>query len=164
MYLLSAPLTILLGCGHINRFRRASRCGEATARRRKEERRAGLASRGMCRDEVVSPPVCGHRGAPARSGVPEQCHASGATVDVCSDTPAWVQRAGRAANGGVVDVPRALAGAPRAPRMTAQRGARFAPLSYPQLLATTAMTSRETVGVISRPKSQSVDRTAPLPS
>ena len=90
--------------------------------------------------------------------------ASGAAVDICSDTPAWVQRAGRAANGGVVDVPRALAGAPHAPRMTAQRGARFAPLSYPQLLATTAMTSRETVGVISRPKRQSVDRTAPLPS
>ena len=33
--LLSAPLTIPLGCCHINRFRRASRCGEAMARRRK---------------------------------------------------------------------------------------------------------------------------------
>jgi hypothetical protein len=45
--LLSAPLTILLVCCHIKSFQRASRCGEAMARRRKEERRAGLASRGM---------------------------------------------------------------------------------------------------------------------
>src|SRR5262249_9681800 len=45
--LLSAPLTILLICCHINRFRRASRCAEAMARRRKEEQPAGIASRGI---------------------------------------------------------------------------------------------------------------------
>src|SRR5262252_2505151 len=45
--LLSAPLTIPLVCCHINNFRRASSGSEAMARRRKEERRAGLASRGM---------------------------------------------------------------------------------------------------------------------
>jgi hypothetical protein len=45
--LLSAPLTIPLVCCHINSFRRASSWGEAMTRRRKEERRAGLASRGM---------------------------------------------------------------------------------------------------------------------
>ena len=47
LYLLSAPLMILLVCCHINSFRQASRGGEAMARRRKEERRAGIASRGM---------------------------------------------------------------------------------------------------------------------
>src|SRR6516165_4128007 len=40
--LLSAPLTIPLICCQIKSFRRASRGGEAMARRRKEERRAGL--------------------------------------------------------------------------------------------------------------------------
>jgi DNA-binding response OmpR family regulator len=45
--LLSAPLKIPLVYCHINRFRRASSCGEAMARRRKEDRRAGLASRGI---------------------------------------------------------------------------------------------------------------------
>ena len=33
----------------------------------------------------------------------------GVAVDVCRDTPAGVRRAERAADGGVVDVPRALA-------------------------------------------------------
>jgi hypothetical protein len=45
--LLSVSLTIPLICCHIKSFRRASRCGEAMARRRKEERRAGITSRGM---------------------------------------------------------------------------------------------------------------------
>ena len=45
--LLSAPLAILLVCCHINRFRRASSGGEVLARRRKEERWTGLASRGL---------------------------------------------------------------------------------------------------------------------
>jgi hypothetical protein len=45
--LLSAPLMIPLVCCHINSFRRASSCGEAMARRRKEERWAGIASRGI---------------------------------------------------------------------------------------------------------------------
>jgi hypothetical protein len=45
--LLSAPLMIPLVCCHINSFRRASSCGEAMARRRKDERRTGIASRGI---------------------------------------------------------------------------------------------------------------------
>jgi hypothetical protein len=49
VYLLSAPLTIPLICCHIKSFRPACSCGEAMARRQKEERRAGLASRGMVR-------------------------------------------------------------------------------------------------------------------
>src|SRR5207245_4433370 len=42
----------------------------------------------------------------------------------------------RAADGSVVDVPRALSVPPRAPCITAQRVARFHPLVCPQLLAT----------------------------
>jgi transposase-like protein len=45
--LLSAPLTIPLIYRHINSFRRASRCGEAMARRRKYDRRTGIVSRGI---------------------------------------------------------------------------------------------------------------------
>jgi len=44
LHLLSAPLTIPLVCCHINHFRRAASGGEAIARRRKEEKWAGLAS------------------------------------------------------------------------------------------------------------------------
>jgi hypothetical protein len=113
--LLSVPLTIPLVCCHINHFRRAASCGEVMARRRKSEKWARLASRGMGSEGVVSPPVCSHRGGPARGMVPERCHASGAAVDICSDTPAWAQRAERAADGGVVYVSRALSVSPRAP-------------------------------------------------
>jgi hypothetical protein len=125
--LLSVPLTIPLVCCHINHFQRAACCGEAMARRRKEEKWARLASRGMCSDRVVAPPVCRHRGVPAPGGVPARCHASGAAVDVCSDAPAWVQRAERAANGGVVDVSHAFSRSPSAPRINAQRVARSDP-------------------------------------
>src|SRR5262244_2788915 len=78
-------------------------CGEAMARRRKEERRVGSASRGMVRrwGRVFS--RVRHRGVPARERVPQRCHASGGAVDVCSDTPARAQRAERAADDGVVD-------------------------------------------------------------
>src|SRR5262249_1946801 len=83
LYLLSAPLTIpLVGC-HTNSFRRISSCGEAMARRRKYDRQAGSASRGMCSDGVVSPPVSSHRLVSGRDGVPERCHTSGAAVDAC---------------------------------------------------------------------------------
>jgi hypothetical protein len=85
------------------------------ARRRKEERLAGIASRGIGSDEAAAPPVCDHRSAPARGVVPARCHASGAAVDVCSDAPAGAQRAEHAADGGVVDVARAISVSPRAP-------------------------------------------------
>jgi hypothetical protein len=45
--LLSAPLTIPLIYCYIKSFQRASSGGEAMTRRRKEDRRAGLASRGI---------------------------------------------------------------------------------------------------------------------
>ena len=51
-------------------------------RRRKEDTWARLASRGMCSDGVVSPPVCRHRGVPAGGVVPEQCHTLGATANL----------------------------------------------------------------------------------
>src|SRR5262249_49620357 len=70
---------------------------------------------------------CAPPGIPDRERGPDRCHASGAAVDVCSDAPAWAQRADRVADGGVVYVSRALSGSPRAPCIIAQRSARFAP-------------------------------------
>jgi hypothetical protein len=97
------------------------------ARRRKEDRRAGSASRGMVRrlGRVFSL-VC-HRGVLERERVPDRCHFSGAAVDVCSDAPAGAQRAERTADGGVVDVSRALSVSPNAPCIIAQRVARCDP-------------------------------------
>ena len=85
------------------------------ARRRKEDGRVGSASRGMVRRwgrffSRVRPRVSQI----ARGGL-IGAHSSGAAVDVCSDAPAWAQRADRAADGGVVDVSRALSVSPRAP-------------------------------------------------
>jgi hypothetical protein len=90
-------------------------CGGAIAWRRKEERWVGSACRGMVRRWGRFSSRVRHRGVLDRERVPERCHASGAAVDVCSDTPAWAQRAERAADGGVVDVARARSVSPRAP-------------------------------------------------
>jgi hypothetical protein len=57
------------------------------ARRRKAERRAGSASRGMVRRFVRFSSRVRHRVVPDRERVPERCHASEAAVDVCSDAP-----------------------------------------------------------------------------
>src|ERR1041385_4647556 len=117
---------IPLICCYINSFWRASRCGEGTARRRKEDRQAGIATRGMWSTWVVAPPVCSHQGVPARGGVPAWCHSSGSAVDVYRDAPAGEQ--GRStADGRVVDVSRVLSVSPRAPRINAQRVARCDP-------------------------------------
>jgi len=62
-----------------------------------------------------------HRRVPDRDRVLKRCHALGAAVNVGSDAPAWAQRAERAADGGVVDVSRALSRSPNAPRIHAQR-------------------------------------------
>ena len=97
------------------------------ARRRKEERRTGLASRGMVRRLGRFSSRVRPRGGPDRERVSEQCHVSGSAVDVCGDAPAGAQRAARAADSGVGDLSRALSVTPRAPRMTAQCGARFDP-------------------------------------
>ena len=109
-------------------------CGEAMARRRKEDRRAGIASRGMVRRWGRCSSRVRHRGVPDCDRVPDRCNASGAAVDVCSDAPAWAQRAERAADGGVVSVPRGLSVSPHAPRITAPRVARFDPYHTPNCL------------------------------
>jgi hypothetical protein len=97
------------------------------ARRRKEERRAGLTSRGMVRRwGRFSSRVC-RRVVPDRDRLADWCNASGSAVDVCSDAPVGAQRAERATDDGIVDVSRALSGSPRASRMNAQRGAQFGP-------------------------------------
>ena len=101
--------------------------GEAIPRRRKEERWAGIASRGMGRRLSHCSSRVRPRGVPDRERVPDRCHASGSAVDVCSAAPAWAQRAERAADDGVVCFSRALSVSPRAPRMHAQRGARCDP-------------------------------------
>jgi hypothetical protein len=94
-----------------------------------EKRRGGRASHHEALGSawVVAPPVCDHRDVPAHGVLPDPCNASGAAMDACSDTPAGVRRAARAADGGVGDVSHVLSGSPRAPRMHAQRVARCDP-------------------------------------
>jgi len=58
---------------------------------------------------------CAPPGVPDRERGLDRCNSSGAAVDVCSDAPAWAQRGDRVADGGVVDVARALAVSPCAP-------------------------------------------------
>src|SRR5438477_12931259 len=70
---------------------------------------------------------CAPPGVPDRERGPDRCNSSGAAVDVCSDAPAWAQRADRVADGGVVDVSRALSVSPRVPCIIAQRVARCDP-------------------------------------
>ena len=90
-------------------------CGEAMARRRKEGKRTGSASHGMVRRWSRFFSHVRHQSGLHRERVPDRRNASAAAVAVCSDTPVGVQRAARAAKGGVVDVSRALSGSPRAP-------------------------------------------------
>ena len=85
------------------------------ARRRKEERRVGIASQGMVRRWGRFSSRVRHRGVPHRERAPDRCNSSGAAVNVGSDAPAWAQRAERVADGGVVDVARALSVSSRAP-------------------------------------------------
>src|SRR5712671_5677695 len=61
--------------------------------------------------------------------MPKRCNSSGSAVDACHDTTGWARRAERAADSGVVYAPRALSVSPGAPRIYAQRIARFDP--YP---------------------------------
>ena len=124
---LSAPLTIPLVDRDINGFRRVSRGGEAMARKQKEERRVGSASRGMVRRGGCCFSRLRHRVVPERARGPDRCHASGAAVDRCSDAPAEAQRAERAADGGIVDVWQARSASPRARRIHAPCVARYAP-------------------------------------
>ena len=92
-------------------FPTSIQCGEAIARRRKEDGRVGSAFRGMVRRWGRFFSRVRHRGVPDRDRVPDRCN----SVDVCSDVPAWGQRAERAADGGVIHVSRARSVSPRAP-------------------------------------------------
>ena len=85
------------------------------ARRRKEARRVGSASRGMVKRLGRFSSRVRHRVVAERERVPDRCNASGAAVDVGGDAPARAQWAERAADGGVVGVSRALSVSPRAP-------------------------------------------------
>ena len=87
----------------------------------------GIASRGMVRRWGRCSSHVRHRVVPHRDRVPERCNASGSAVDDCRDAPAGARRAERTADGGVVDVARALPVSPRAPGITAQRVAQFHP-------------------------------------
>ena len=88
-------------------------------RRRQEDRRVGIASRGMVRRwGRCSSRVC-PRVVPDRERAPDWYNASGAAVDVCGDAPAEAQRAEHAADGGVVNVLSAPSVSPRAPRVIA---------------------------------------------
>jgi hypothetical protein len=94
------------------------------ARRRKEDRRVGSASRGMVRQWGCCSSRVRHRVVPERARGPDRCNAAGAAVDRCSDAPAEAQRAERAADGGMVDVWHTRSVSPRARRIYAQRVAR----------------------------------------
>ena len=96
------------------------------ARRRTEERRAGLASRGMVRRlGLFSSRVRPRVSLIAIGGLIGAT--SGAAVDVCRDAPTGAWRAERAADGSLVYVSRVLSVSPSVRRITAQRVARFGP-------------------------------------
>ena len=121
------PSTIPLVYYHINSFQQASSVERPLPGG--ENRTAGRASHyeELCSDWVVSPPVWATGLSLIAVWGLHRCNASGSAMDACSDAPAGARRAERAADGGGVYVPRALAVSPRVPRIHAQRGARFDP-------------------------------------
>ena len=80
---------------------------------------AGIASRGMVRRWVVSPPVCTTGLSLIARGCLIGVTSSGSAVDVCSDAPTGALRAERAADGGVVYISQVLSVSPRASRINA---------------------------------------------
>ena len=72
-------------------------------------------------DGVVAPHVVDHLVVPDRGVVLARCHPPGSAVDAGLDAAARALRAERAADDGVVYVPQALHGSPRAPPMNAPR-------------------------------------------
>src|SRR5215813_11607654 len=74
------------------------------ARRRKEERRVGIVSRGIVRQLGRFTSRVRHWVVPDRERVPDRCNTSGGSRGRLHDALACVQRAERAADGGVVDV------------------------------------------------------------
>ena len=112
---------------HINNFQRAASVEQPVQGGEKRIDGPGIASRGIVRRLGRFSSRVRHRVVPDRDRMPDRCNASGSAVDICSDAPAGAQRAERTADGSVAYVSRALAVSPRAPRIHAQRGARFDP-------------------------------------
>ena len=75
--------------------------------------------------EVVSPHVCDTYGCPSLLGGARLGKPNGSAGVACRDAVAQARRAERAVDGGVVSVPQALDVSPSAPRVYAQRVARF---------------------------------------
>jgi hypothetical protein len=117
-------LMILLVYCHINSFQRASSMKKPFPGG--ENRRDGLAAHHKESEAIESLllPYAATGMSLLAVGGRSGATASGAAVDVCSDAPAWVQWVERAADGGVVDVSRALSRSPSALRINAQHVAR----------------------------------------
>ena len=122
-----SPLMKPLVRCHIQSFQRASRVARPCQGGEKTTAVWVSHHEALYGDGVVAPPVCAHMVVPCRWVVLDGCNPSGSAVDAGLDAAAWARRAERAPDGGVVDVPRAFSGSPRAPRINAQRGAQFAP-------------------------------------
>ena len=124
--LLFASLTIPPVYCHINSFRRVS--SGARPEHGGENRTAVWASHHeeLCSDGIVAPHGFAPLVGPHLGVALERCDLPGAAGDAGLDAALHARRAERTADGGVVSVPRVLHGSPRAPRINAQRVARFA--------------------------------------
>jgi len=80
----------------------------------------------LCSDGIVAPHGFAPLVGPHLGVALERCDLPGAAGDAGLDAALHARRAERTADGGVVSVPRVLHGSPRAPRINAQRVARFA--------------------------------------
>jgi hypothetical protein len=79
----------------------------------------------LCSDGVVAPHVFDPLVGPDLGVMLHRCYPPGAAVDADLEIATHALRAERTADGGVVYVPQALHVSPRAPRINAQRAARF---------------------------------------
>jgi hypothetical protein len=79
----------------------------------------------LCCDGVVAPRGFASLMSSDLGVVLDRCDPPGAAVDTGLEVAPQARRAERTADGGVVDVPQTLYVSPRAPRMNAQRVARF---------------------------------------
>src|SRR6516162_7743532 len=100
-------------------------CGKARTRRRKYDRRLGFTSQGTvqrwCRGSSRVRSLIG----PALGVMLDRCNPPGAVVDAVLEAATHARRAERTADGGVMSVPQVLHVSRHAPRMNAQRVARF---------------------------------------
>ena len=79
----------------------------------------------LCSDSVVAPHVFDSLVGSDLGVVLDRCNPPGAAVDADLDAATHARRAERTADGGVLYVPQALHVSPSAPRINAQRVARF---------------------------------------